>query len=86
MLNMTSREFNQATAKAIKASKTAPVIVTKRGTPTCVLLDYADYQNLINQLKPRPSMAELLGGDGDIDDNLLNFDKVIIGLQPAKLD
>lgn len=86
MLNMTSREFNQATAKAIKASKNAPVIVTNRGTPTCVLLDYAEYQNLLNQLKPRPSMAELLGGETDIEDEFLNFDKLTIGLKPAEFD
>lgn len=86
MLNMTSREFNQATAKAIKASKNAPVIVTNRGTPTCVLLDYTEYQNLLNQLKPHPSMTELLGGETDIEDEFLNFDKLTIGLKPAEFD
>lgn len=86
MLSMTSREFNQSVAKAIKASKQTPVIVTNRGTPTCVLLDYTQYQNLLNQLKPRPTMAELLGGDVEINDEFLTFDKVSIGLKSAEFD
>lgn len=84
MLNMTSREFNQATAKAIKASKNAPVIVTNRGTPACVLLSYDEYQSLLSQVKPKPSMAQLLGGEDKIADEFLQFEKVTIGLKPAE--
>lgn len=40
---LTSREFNQDTARAKKAAAHGPVIVTDRGTPSHVLLSYERY-------------------------------------------
>lgn len=43
---MTSRQFNQDTAAAKRASQEGPVVITDRGQPAHVLLSYADYQKL----------------------------------------
>lgn len=40
---LTSREFNQDTARAKKAAALGPVVVTDRGTPSHVLLSYERY-------------------------------------------
>ena len=45
-LQMTSREFNRDVAKAKRAAKDGPVIVTDRGRPAHVLLDYEEYRRL----------------------------------------
>ncbi|MGW4842174.1 type II toxin-antitoxin system Phd/YefM family antitoxin [Nocardia brasiliensis] len=43
---MTSREFNQDTGRAKRATSSGPVIITDRGRPVHVLLSYEDYQRL----------------------------------------
>ena len=43
MTVMTSREFNQNLAKAQKQAQHSPVIITKRGEPTYVLMTYEEY-------------------------------------------
>ncbi len=43
MTVMTSREFNQNLAKAQKQAQQSPVIITKRGEPTYVLMTYEEY-------------------------------------------
>lgn len=50
---LTSREFNQDTARAKKAAAQGPVVITDRGTPSHVLLSYERY-------------LELSGGHADI--------------------
>jgi prevent-host-death family protein len=45
-MNMTSREFNQDTARAKREAKDGPVFVTDRGRPTHVLLTVEDYERL----------------------------------------
>ncbi|OOR91904.1 hypothetical protein B0181_02415 [Moraxella caviae] len=50
---MTSREFNQRTSYAQRQADIAPVIITKRGEPSYVLLRYDDYQK--NKLNPAGS-------------------------------
>jgi prevent-host-death family protein len=40
---LTSREFNQDTARAKKAATGGPVIITDRGAPSHVLLSYERY-------------------------------------------
>ena len=46
MTTMTSREFNQDTGRAKREAETAPVIITDRGKPSHVLMDYATYTRL----------------------------------------
>ena len=43
---MTSREFNQQTSRAKSAADKGPVVVTDRGQPAYVLLNYAEYARL----------------------------------------
>ncbi|OPH39297.1 prevent-host-death family protein [Moraxella lacunata] len=43
-MQMTSREFNQRTSFAQRQADVAPVIITKRGEPSYVLMTFADYQ------------------------------------------
>ncbi len=43
---LSSREFNQDTSRAKKASSKGPVFITDRGKPAHVLLSIAEYQRL----------------------------------------
>lgn len=43
---ISSREFNQDTSSAKKASRAGPVIITDRGKPAHVLLSIEDYEIL----------------------------------------
>ena len=43
---LTSREFNQDTSRAKKASSKGPVFITDRGHPAHVLLAIEDYQKM----------------------------------------
>ena len=49
MTVMTSREFNQNLAKAQKQAQHSPVIITKRGEPTYVLMTYEEYSRSQNE-------------------------------------
>ena len=54
---MSSREFNQDTARAKKAAAQGPVLITDRGRPAHVLLTIERYQALSG---PTSSIADLL--------------------------
>ena len=54
---ISSREFNQDTSSAKKATRQGPVIITDRGKPAHVLLSIEDYQNLTGS---NASIVELL--------------------------
>ena len=43
---LTSREFNQDTSRAKKATRNGPVFITDRGRPAHVLLAIEDYERL----------------------------------------
>jgi prevent-host-death family protein len=43
---MTSREFNQDTAKAKRAALAGPVLITDRGRPSHVLITKAEFDRL----------------------------------------
>ncbi len=70
---MSSREFNQDTAKAKRAAQKGPVFVTTRGTPTHVLMTKEEFDRLnsakASAEKPFRSLADALaqteGGDFD---------------------
>lgn len=59
---MTSREFNQDTARAKRVAEEGPVYITDRGRPAHVLLSIAEFERLAGR---SPSLAEALAGDGD---------------------
>jgi prevent-host-death family protein len=50
MTVMTSREFNQDTSGAKRATADGPVFITDRGTPSHVLMSMAEYRRLTQQL------------------------------------
>lgn len=65
---ITSRQFNQDTAKAKRAAQKGPVFITTRGEPTHVLLSKAEF----DRLEPRPrnlaeALAQTEGGDFDFE-------------------
>jgi prevent-host-death family protein len=79
---ISSREFNQDTGRAKKATKKGPVIITDRGKPAHVLLSIREYQKIT---KKRASILDMLAmpGVGDID-----FEPPRLGdelIQPADL-
>ena len=60
-----SREFNQDTSGAKRATKRGPVFITDRGQPAHVLLSFDDYQRLtgsratIDQLLAMPKSQDI---------------------------
>ncbi|MDP3258538.1 type II toxin-antitoxin system Phd/YefM family antitoxin [Bosea sp. (in: a-proteobacteria)] len=63
---VSSRAFQQNASEAQKASRTGPVVITNRGRPTQVLLNYEAYQRLAGA---RRSIVEALAMPGlsDVD-------------------
>jgi prevent-host-death family protein len=63
---MSSREFNQDTARAKRAAKKGPVFITDRGRPHHVLLSFEEYERLSGKKK---SLLDALSmpGVGDFD-------------------
>jgi hypothetical protein len=58
---VSSRVFNQDTARAKRAAKRGPVIITDRGRPSHVLLTIEDYERLLG---PPASIVQLLAMPG----------------------
>ena len=52
-----SREFNQDVAKAKRAARKGPVVITDRGRPAYVLLKHEDYRRLN---RPRETIVDML--------------------------
>ena len=66
MKTMTSREANQDFSRAKREAKNGPVLITERGRPANVLLNYEEYQRLIG--KPRSILDRLaMPGAEDIE-------------------
>jgi prevent-host-death family protein len=63
---LSSREFNQDTARAKREAAKGPVFVTDRGRPTHVLLSVEEYERLAT---PRKTLGEMLAwpGAGEIE-------------------
>jgi prevent-host-death family protein len=61
---ITSREFNQNSDLAKKATQQVPVIITDHGRPAHVLLSIEEYRHLTGQAK---SMVDLLAMPEDDD-------------------
>jgi len=58
---MSSREFNQDTSGAKKASENGPVYITDRGRPAHVLLSFDAYEELVAPHKALDLLGEPAG-------------------------
>ncbi len=58
---MSSREFNQDTSGAKKASENGPVYITDRGRPAHVLLSFDAYEELVGPHRALDLLAEPAG-------------------------
>ncbi len=80
---LTSREFNQDTGGAKRASQDGPVYITDRGQPSHVLLTFADYQRLAGN---RPSIIDLLAQPQGVEDIEFHAPVATDYAQPAAFD
>lgn len=71
--SFTSREFNQDTSRAKRASAEGPVFITDRGRPAHVLLSIEEYQRL---RRPRRNLIEALSMPGLEDVGDIEFDSL----------
>ncbi len=78
---LSSREFNEDTSRAKKASSEGPGFITDRGKPVHVLLSIQEYQRLSGQ---RRSILDALSMPG-LADIELDPPKLQISIQPADL-
>lgn len=86
---LSSREFNQDTSRAKKATADGPVFITDRGRPAHVLLSIEDYQRItggrrkIADALATPDFPNADRGDSDLAD--IDFDppRLDIGIRPA---
>jgi prevent-host-death family protein len=76
---LSSREFNQDTSRAKKASSKGPVFITDRGKPAHVLLSIQEYQRLSGQGR---NILDSLSMPGLAD---VDFDppKLALSMRPA---
>jgi prevent-host-death family protein len=79
---ITSRQFNQDTARAKRAAEDGPVYITDRGRPAHVLLTYEEYE----RLRCGRSLIELLGEPVGIADAELSVPTSGEPARPASLD
>jgi prevent-host-death family protein len=79
-VTLSSREFNQDTARAKRAAKKGPVFITDRGRPSLVLLNIDEYEKISN--KPR-SIADLLSCPAAAE---IEFDPPRIDFTPRPVD
>ena len=72
---ITSREFNQDTSKAKRASQDGPVFITDRGRPSHVLLTIEAYQQITGREKSLVDLLALPGAaDADFEPERLEDD------------
>lgn len=77
---ITSREFNQDTSGAKKATKEGPVFITDRGRPAHVLLTIEDYQKLTGG---SVSIVDMLAMPGTED---IDFEPQRAAMTPRAVD
>jgi prevent-host-death family protein len=70
---ISSREFNQDTGRAKRATRKGPVIITDRGRPAHVLLSIKQYDEITHK---QENMADLLAM---ADEDLFDFEPPRIG-------
>jgi prevent-host-death family protein len=79
---LSSREFNQDSARAKRAARNGPVFITDRGRPAHVLLSIKEYQQITKKSK---SIIDLIAMP---DAELVDFDPPRLGgelFQPVDL-
>ncbi len=76
---LSSREFNQDTGRAKRASAGGPVFITDRGKPAHVLLSIEDYQRITGG---RRKIADSLAMP-DLADIEFDLSHVNFGIRPA---
>ena len=70
---LSSREFNQDTSRAEKAANEGPVFIIDRGVPAHVLLNYEEYERLINT---KGTLIERLGLPPGVEDIEIEFPRM----------
>lgn len=80
---ISSREFNQDSARAKKAAKKGPVFITDRGKPAHVLLSIEDYLRLAGVAV---DIVEQLGLPAGVEDVELEIPPMRDPAEPAALD
>ena len=86
---MSSREFNQDTARAKRAAGNGPVIITDRGKPSHVLMSVEDYEKLkaLGGPAKHRSLADAIADDrpeADFDFDIPELKSM--SLRPPKFD
>lgn len=79
---LSSRDFNRDPARAKRAARSGPVIVTERSKPALVVLSIEDYERLAGQSR---SLADLLMPAESLDFPV-EFPKATPGFKPAEFD
>ncbi|UOO89067.1 type II toxin-antitoxin system Phd/YefM family antitoxin [Vitreoscilla massiliensis] len=77
-MKMSSREFNQDVGRAKRESLASPVIITERGKPSHVLINYDEYMKLKGF---QPKIIDLLSLNDDID-----FEPEKLSISPKQVD
>ncbi len=75
---LSSRQFNQDTSRAKRATRKGPVFITDRGKPAHVLMSFGEYQKIT---KKGMNILEMIAtpGAGDIE-----FDPPRLGDEPIR--
>ncbi len=77
---LSSREFNQDTSRAKKASSKGPVFITDRGKPAHVLLSIEEYRRISGQ---RRNIVDVLSMPGLAD---IEFDPPTLQISARPVD
>lgn len=82
---LTSREFNRNPSAAKKAAEKGPVIITDRGRPRFVLVDYEAFSALEAAPKPKRTLYDALNHPESAD---IEFEppKLELRLKPVDFD
>ena len=70
-ITLTSREFNRNPSAAKRAAEREPVIITDRGRPRFVLVDYEAFSTLEAARKPKRTLYDALADPATAD---IDFD------------
>lgn len=79
--NISSREFNHDVGQAKRAAMDGPVIITDRGKPSHVLLNFDDYQKLKHEA---PKLSDILACD-EVNAELDTIKADLNSIKPADL-
>lgn len=77
-----SREFNQDTSRAKRATESGPVYITDRGRPAHVLLSFDAYEELLGKHR----VLDLLADSGGVEDVEFTIRKSDELAEPASFD